>query len=63
VEDAETVILKYIEVDLWGLAYNPEALEAGAEGLVYTDGIESVDWKEILTDEYLPKGEKGQIPE
>lgn len=56
------VIKAYIEEDLWGLAFNPEALESVAEGLKYTDGLETVDWKGLLTDEFLPEGKKGQIP-
>lgn len=60
--EATELVQGYIDVDLWGLAFNPEALKAGAEGLKYTDGIDSVDWNSILTDEYLPEGQKGQIP-
>lgn len=56
------IVQAYLDADLWGLAFNPEAIEAVAEGLKYTDKIESVDWKGLLTDEFLPEGHKGQIP-
>lgn len=62
VADALKIIEMYIEVEVFGLAFNPDALEAVAEGLKYTDGLESVDWKGLLTDEFLPEGLKGQIP-
>lgn len=60
--DAIEILKGYIEADLWGLAYNEDALVAAAEGLAYTDGIESVDWNDILTDEFLPDDLKGTIP-
>lgn len=59
---AEDILNASLEADHWGIAYNPEALKAAEQGLAYTDGLESVDWSELLTDEYLPEGQKGQIP-
>lgn len=61
-EIGKQLVQRYIDIDLWGLAYNPATLEVAAEGLQYTDGIESVDWGSLLTDEYLPEDAKGQIP-
>lgn len=62
VEDAGKILDAALAADHWGVAYNPEALEAAAKGLKYTKGMEQVDWKALLTDEYLPEGEKGTIP-
>lgn len=55
-------VKRYIEIDLWGLPFNPKTLDLAAEGLRYTDGIKKVDWSSLLTDEYLPENGKGQIP-
>lgn len=62
IDIAEGIIDDYIAAELWGLAFNPAALDAVAEGLFYTDGLESVDWEGLLTDEFLPEGHKGTIP-
>lgn len=62
VEDAQQILNDALAADHWGVAYNPEAIEAAGAGLVYTHEIEDFDWSELLTDEYLPEGEKGQIP-
>jgi len=62
-DSALTIIKGFIKVNVYGLDFNPEALKSVAEGLKYTDGIESVDWKGLLTDEFLPKGHKGEIPD
>lgn len=56
------ILKRYIDIDLWGLAYNPDTLKVAAEGLTYTDDIDDVDWGSLLTDEYLPSDAKGQIP-
>jgi len=57
------LIKKYIELDVLSLAFNPKPLAVAAEGLRYTDNIQHVDWKGLLTDAYLPEGHKGQIPD
>lgn len=61
-EDAQQILDDALAADHWGVAYNPEALNAAAEALLYTHEIEDVTWSDLLTDEYLPDGEKGQIP-
>lgn len=61
-EDAQTILDDALAADHWGVAYNPEALAAAAEALAYTDELESVTWSDLLTDEYLPEGQKGEIP-
>jgi NitT/TauT family transport system substrate-binding protein len=61
-DDAATILNAALAADHWGVAYNPEALRAAAKGLSYTKGLEQVDWKALLTDEYLPEGKKGTIP-
>lgn len=60
--DARTILDGALAADHWGVAYNPEALDAAAEALRYTHDLDSVDWDGLLTDEYLPEGDKGQIP-
>lgn len=60
--DARTILTAALAADHWGVAYNPEALASAAEALRYTHDLDSVDWDGLLTDEYLPEGEKGQIP-
>lgn len=62
VKDAAEILNAALAANHWGVAYNPEALEAAAKGLSYTKKLESVDWKKLMTDEYLPEGEKGTIP-
>jgi NitT/TauT family transport system substrate-binding protein len=57
------LIKKYIELDVLSLAFNTKPLAVAAEGLRYTDNIQHVDWKGLLTDAYLPEGHKGQIPD
>ncbi|KRE40794.1 hypothetical protein ASG74_15010 [Knoellia sp. Soil729] len=59
---ATEIIKKFIEVKVYGLAFNPEAFKAVEKGLQATDGIDSVDWGGLLTDAYLPEGHKGTIP-
>jgi NitT/TauT family transport system substrate-binding protein len=44
------------------VAFNAKALEAAAQGLKLTDNIESVNWDELATDEYLPDDSKGDLP-
>jgi NitT/TauT family transport system substrate-binding protein len=61
-ENAQLILSDALAADHWGVAYNPEALEAAADALVYTHEIEDVNWSDLLTDEYLPEGQKGQIP-
>lgn len=61
-EIGKSIVQRYIEIDLWGTAFNPQTLEVAAEGLQYTDGIDSVDWSSLLVDDYLPEGAKGTIP-
>lgn len=61
-EDARTILDDALAADHWGVAYNPDALKAAAEALVFTHDIESVSWSDLLTDEYLPEGQKGEIP-
>lgn len=51
-----------LAADHWGVAFNPEALDAAAHGLTFTHDIQDFSWNELLTDEYLPEGQKGQIP-
>ena len=62
VEDAQEILDVALAADHWGVAYNPEALETAANGLSYTDGLAEVNWGELLTDKYLPEGQKGEIP-
>lgn len=62
VEDAGKILDAALAADHWSVAYNPEALNAAAKGLMYTKGMDHVDWKALLTDEYLPEGKKGNIP-
>lgn len=62
VSAAEEILNTALEANHWGIAYNPEALEAAAQGLGYTDDLEEVNWGELLTDEYLPEDQKGTIP-
>lgn len=59
---ARDILGAALDADHWGIAYNPEALDAAAEGLVYTDDVTDFEWSDLLTDEYLPEGQKGQIP-
>lgn len=59
---AQQILDSALAADHWGVAYNPEALKAAAEALAYTHDIKDVQWSELLTDEYLPEGQKGQIP-
>lgn len=61
-EIGKQLIQKFIHWDVLSLAFNPEALEVVEEGLHYTDHIEHVDWKSLLTDDYLPEKYKGHIP-
>ena len=61
-EDAQTILDDALAADHWGVAYNPEALDAAAEALVYTHEIDDAGWADLLTDEYLPEDQKGQIP-
>ncbi|CAM5221472.1 NitT/TauT family transport system substrate-binding protein OS=Castellaniella defragrans OX=75697 GN=HNR28_003478 PE=4 SV=1 [Castellaniella defragrans] len=61
-EIGKQLIRHFIDLDVLGLAFNPDSLAGVAEGLRYTDKIDHVDWKGLLTDEYLPEGHKGQIP-
>jgi len=61
-EDAQTILEDALAADHWGVAYNPDALDAAAEALVYTHEIDDVTWSDLLTDEYLPEGQKGEIP-
>lgn len=62
VADAEEILNAALDAGHWGIAYNPDALTAAEKGLAYTDELESVNWDELLTDEYLPEGKKGEIP-
>lgn len=62
VDDAQSILNDALAADHWGVAYNPDALRAAAEGLRFTHDMDSVDWSELLTDEYLPDGHTGQIP-
>lgn len=62
VADAEEILNTALAADHWGVAYNPEALDAAAKGLAYTDKLDTVKWDELLTDEFLPEGKKGTIP-
>jgi NitT/TauT family transport system substrate-binding protein len=59
---AEQLVQTAVKADHWGVAFNADALSAAADGLALTEGIESVDWSKIATDEFLPEGEKGQLP-
>lgn len=61
-EIGKELIKKFIEWDVLSLEFNPEALGVVAEGLQYTDHIDQVDWKNLLTDDYLPEKYKGHIP-
>ena len=60
--DARPIVVDAVKAEHWGVAYNPEALDAAAEGLKLTDGLDSVNWPELATDEFLPEGQKGQLP-
>ena len=53
---------KAVKAGHWGVAFNAKALEAAAQGLKLTDDIQSVDWTELASDEYLPADNKGQLP-
>lgn len=57
------LIQKFNDLNVLSLAFNPKSLEGVAEGLRYTDKIEHVNWKDLLTDAYLPEGSKGRIPD
>jgi len=61
-EVATELVAAAVEADHWGLAFQPDALRAAAEGLALTDDVASVDWNELATDEYLPENAKGQLP-
>lgn len=60
--DAQSILAEALAAEHWGVAYNPEALQAAGEALSHTHQIEDVAWSDLLTDEYLPEGQKGQIP-
>jgi NitT/TauT family transport system substrate-binding protein len=60
--DARSILDDAVEAEHWNVAYNPEALKAAAKGLKATDGLKTVDWRDLLTQEYLPADHKGQIP-
>src|SRR3546814_1557939 len=62
-EIGKQLIGQFIKWDVLSLAFNPKALEVVEEGLHYTDHIEDVDWKSLLTDAYLPDKYKGHIPD
>ena len=57
------LIQKFNDLNVLSLAFNPKSLAGVAEGLRYTDKIEHVDWKGLLTDAYLPEKYKGKIPD
>ncbi|WP_026531416.1 ABC transporter substrate-binding protein [Arthrobacter sp. H41] len=59
---AQGILDDALAADHWGIAYNPEALEAAEKALAYTDDLDEVNWDELLTDEFLPEDEKGTIP-
>lgn len=59
---AEGLLQTAIDTDYWGVAFNPDALSAAADGLALTDDIASVDWAGLATDEYLPEDAKGELP-
>lgn len=59
---AEQLVQAAVEADHWSPAFNAEALQAAEDGLALTEDIETVDWSEIATSEYLPEDEKGQLP-
>lgn len=61
-KDARRIVKDAISANHWGISYNSEALDAAADGLKLTDGLDSVDWSKLATDEFLPKGQKGQLP-
>lgn len=61
-EIGKELIQKYVDLNVLSLAFDPKPLAVVEEGLRYTDNIEHVDWKSLLTDAYLPEGSKGQIP-
>ncbi|MDT9593642.1 ABC transporter substrate-binding protein [Nocardioides zeae] len=63
--DADTaleLVQRAVDAEHWGVAFNPEALEAAAEGLAVTDGIKSVDWSEFATTDHLPEDARGELP-
>jgi NitT/TauT family transport system substrate-binding protein len=59
---ANELVAKAVKAGHWGVAFNAKALEAAAQGLKLTDDIQSVDWSELASDEYLPADNKGQLP-
>ncbi|MBB6085418.1 ABC transporter substrate-binding protein [Castellaniella defragrans] len=62
-EIGKELIQKFIDLDVLSLAFNPKSLAVVEEGLRYTDNIERVNWKDLLTDAYLPEGHKGRMPD
>lgn len=62
-EVGKQLIRQFIDLEVLSLAFNPKSLAVVEEGLRYTDKIDRVDWKSLLTDAYLPEGHKGQIPD
>lgn len=59
---ARQIVNDAVKAHHWSVAFDPKALDAAANGLKATDGFDSVDWKDLLTDKYLPSDHKGQIP-
>lgn len=59
---AGQVVEGAIEADSWGVAFNPEAVEAATQALQATDFEEEVPYCELFTDEFLPAEAKGSLP-
>lgn len=59
---ARQIVSGAVKAHHWSVAFDPKALDAAANGLKATDGLDSVDWQSLLTDKYLPSDHKGQIP-
>lgn len=62
VADAEQILQDVLAADYWSVGYNPDAIDAAADALVFTHDVKDFDWSELLTDEYLPDDHKGEIP-
>lgn len=59
---AEQLVQAAVEADHWSPAFNADALQAAEDGLALTDDIESVNWSEMATDEFLSEDKRGQLP-
>lgn len=59
---AAELVTNAVNAGHWSVSFSADALNAAAQGLALTDGIESVDWKSLATTDYLPENNKGELP-